>query len=244
MARKKKTSGGGGGGDGWLVTFSDLMTLLLTFFVLLLSMSSMDKPLITRISASMGDVSPIDHAGRGKIPDEIKLLLELIEDPSTILANRDRIKDLLFPDDILPAEISPGKLAENLRILANPEGVVLVLTEALLFPPGEYALTPAGKQLLGALGPVMHYSNADMNIAAHTDDREDAGTMDNYELSGRRALSVLEYFLQQGFWAPRFSVSGYGPDRPMEPNTTESGRAQNRRVELLLKTTQWLGRYL
>lgn len=243
MARRKKKDGGGSGAS-WLVTFSDLMTLLLTFFVLLLSMSSMDRPLLTRISATRSDVSTIEHAGRGRTPDQIKLLLDIVTDPTSLLENRDRIKDLLFPNEILPPEISPGKLEENLRILAHPEGVVIVLTEALLFPEGEYALTEAGKQMLSALTPVLHYSSADLNIAAHTDEREDSAAMDNYELSGRRAMAVLEYFLQQKFPASRFSISGYGPDRPAEPNTTDRGRAQNRRVELLLKTTQWLGRYL
>ena len=244
MARRKKKGGGGGGGDGWLVTFSDLMTLLLTFFVLLLSMSSMDKPLLTRITATSDDPSPLDHAGRGKVPDEIRLLLQIVEDPTTVLDKQDRIKDLLFPNDILPPELSPGKLDENLRILAHPEGVVIVLSEGVLFPQGEYTLTPVGLQLISALVPLLHYSTADVNIAGHTDTTELPRGMDNYELSGRRATSVLEYFLQQRFPARRFSISGYGPDKPLYPNDTETHRAQNRRVEILIKTAQWLGRYL
>lgn len=243
MARKKK-KGGGGGGASWLVTFSDLMTLLLTFFVLLLSMSSMDKPLLTRIMVTTDEPSPLDHAGRGRMPDEIKLLLDIVQDPQTVLDKADRIKDLLFPNEILPKELSPGKLEENLRILANPEGVVIVLNEGVLFPSGGYALTVPGRQLLSALLPFLHYSNADVNIGGHTDNMEDAQSMDNYELSGRRAISVLEYFLHEKLPAPRFSISGYGPDRPLERNTTEKGRAANRRVEILVKTTQWLGRYL
>ena len=241
MARKEKKDGGCA---SWLVTFSDLMTLLLTFFVLLLSMSSMDRPLLTRISATKSDVSTIEHAGRGKVPDRIKLLLEIVNDRTSILEKRDRIKDLLFPNDILPAEISPGDLDNNLRILAHPEGVVIVMTEGILFRENTYALTDAGRQILSALTPVLHYSSADMNIGAHTDAREGTPDMDRYELSGRRAISVLEYFLQQQFAASRFSISGYGPDKPIDSNTTERGRAQNRRVELLLKTVQWLGRYL
>ena len=229
---------------GSLVTFTDIITLLLTFFVLLLSMTSMEKPLLTRISATTGDTAAIDHAARGRVPDTIQLILDILNDPENIDATRDRLKDLLFPNEILPKEISPGKLEENLRVLAHPEGVVLVLTEALLFPPGTHELTPAGQHLLSALTPVLHYSNADMNIAAHTDSSENAVAMEAYELSGRRAMSVLEYFLQQKLRSPRFSISGYGPDKPIEPNTSVNGRAQNRRVELLLKTTPWLGGYL
>ena len=243
MARKKK-KGGGGGGASWLVTFSDLMTLLLTFFVLLLSMSSMDKPLITRIMVTVDDPSPLDHAGRGRVPDQVRLMMDIVNDPTTVLDKGDRIKDLLFPNEILPTELSPGKLDENLRILAHPEGVVIVLNEEILFPVGSYALTPVGERLVSAFVPFLHYSTADVNIAGHTDDVEISPVMDNYELSGKRAASILEYFLQQKFPAIRFSISGYGPAKPYRPNDTEKNRAQNRRVEILLKTTQWLGRYL
>ncbi len=242
MARRRKKPSGGGEG-GWLVTFSDLVTLLLTFFVLLLSMSSMDKALLTRISAMTGEISPIDHAARGKIPDRIRLMLEIVNDPKSILEKPNRIKDLLFPNDILPPELSPGTLDANLRILAHPEGVVIVLTEAVLFPQGEYALTPAGLKLLEALVPFLHYTTADVNISGYTDDVAVPG-VNSYVLSGRRAMSALEYFLQQKMRPSRFSVSGYGPDRPLAPNDTDAHRASNRRVELLVKTTQWLGRYL
>ena len=245
MARcKKKSSGASTSSSGWLVTFSDLITLLLTFFVLLLSMSSMDKPLLTRIMATSADPSPLDHAGRGKIPDEIRLILEIVKDPNTILEKQDRIKDLLFPNDILPPELPPGKLEENLRILAHPEGVVIVLAEGLLFPPDEYKLTPVGMQLLSALVPLLHYSSADVNIGGHTDATEAVHVEDAYILSGKRAMAILEYFLQQKFQARRFSISGYGPDNPLYPNDSDQNRALNRRVEILLKTTQWLGRYL
>lgn len=242
MARKKKK--GEAVKTAWLITYADVMTLLLTFFVLLLSMSSMDTPLLARITVTRDDISPIAHAGRGRVPDKIQLLLEMVQDPAAITDNRDRIKDLLFPNEILPKELTPGTLEENLRILAHPEGVVIVLNEGVLFDPGAYALTPSGKGLLHGLVPFLHYTAADVNIAGHTDDTEEATGMDKHELSGRRALSVLEFFLQEKFPASRFSVSGYGPDKPLEPNTSEKNRKANRRVEILVKTSQWLGRYL
>ena len=243
MARRKKKGGGGGGGQGWLVTFSDLMTLLLTFFVLLLSMSSMDRTLLTRISAMKSDLAVIAHSGSGRIPDNIKLLLEIVNDPRSILEKRDRIKDLLFPNDILPPELPAGTLDENLLILAHPEGVVIVLTEGLLFGQGEYSLNPTGKRMLEALLPFLHYTTADVNISGHTDNTP-MQNPDNYTLSTLRAMAALEYFLQQQLPPVRFSISGYGADKPLFPNDSPKHQGQNRRVELLVKTTQWLGRYL
>ena len=89
---------------------------------------------------------------------------------------------------------------------------------------------------------VLLYTEMDVNISGHTDNVPNA-EMSNYELSGKRALSVLEYFLQNKVRPQRFSVSGYGPDRPVADNRLESGRAANRRVEILLKNEMWLGGY-
>ncbi len=241
MARRRK-SGGGGGGEGWLVTFSDLMTLLLTFFVLLLSMSSMDQTLISRISAFSSNVSPISVSGPGRVPDRIRMVLAMLRQPASVLEKQDRIKDLLFPNDILPPELDAGTLKENLRILEHPEGVVLVLSDSLLFTPGSAEIPAKGRAVLEALTPLLHYSSADLNIAGHTDDEK--GDIDNYTLSAHRSLAVLEFFLERKFAASRFSISAYGPDRPLDKNDTTEGRTRNRRVELLLKTTQWLGRYV
>lgn len=240
MARRKKKKDGGGGA-AWLVTFSDLMTLLLTFFVLLLSMSSMDVTVITRISAQMRSLSHIPLSGPGRVPDRIELIVRMIKDPANVLEKKKRLKDLLFPRDVLPADLAAGELDRNLDIMQHPEGVVIVLTEGLLFGPGSAELDGKGKKLLDQLTPVIHAVNADANISGHTDSGQGA---DPYRLSFLRGASVLEHFLQNRLKPDRFSVSGYGPDRPMHPNDSEEHRRQNRRVEILLKTTPRIGSYI
>ncbi len=242
MARRKKKSDSGGGA-AWLVTFSDLMTLLLTFFVLLLSMASMDVTVITRISAQMRSLSQMTLSGPGRVPERIEMIVKIIKDPANILQKKDRLKDLLFPRDVLPAELSHSEAMKNIEILQHPEGVVIVLTEGLLFAPGSAALDSTGKKLLDVLTPVIHAVNADANISGHTGPGEGDAT-DLYRLSFLRGATVLEHFLQSQLKPDRFSVSGYGPDKPMRPNDSEQNRLQNRRVELLLKTTPRVGSYI
>jgi chemotaxis protein MotB len=97
--------------------------------------------------------------------------------------------------------------------------------------------------LLEQIVPILEYlGNADVNISGYTDD---VGGMspDNFELSGKRAISVLTYFVSRGLRNQRFSVSAYGPTYPMVSNRTPEGRAQNRRVEILIKTTPMMGGY-
>lgn len=249
MARRRK-KGGGGEGQAWLVTFSDLMTLLLTFFVLLLSMSSMDTTVITRITSHVRTMSPIPLSGPGKLTDRIVLIAETVKDPLNIMNKQHRLKDLLFPAEALPPGISSSELEKNLTLLAHPEGVVIVLTDSLLFDPGSAALDNSGKTLLDQLTPVMHALNADINISGHTSlqperpplSGADAG-ISNDELSYMRAAAILEHFLQSKMAPERFSISGYGSDKPMFPNDTLEGQRKNRRVEILVKTTPRIGRY-
>lgn len=242
MARKKKKSAGVAG-DAWLVTFGDLVTLLLTFFVLLLSMSSMDRSILTKITFFADDLGAMNIKSAGRVPPRIRMIIDALEKPWEILEKQERIKDMLFPDDIIPPEINKATLMENLRVLQRPEGVALVLSDKLLFPTGGAQLTPAARQLLATISEVLLYMSAPVNISGYTDD-VGGGTEFNYLLSGRRSLAVLRFFLEDGQPDERFSVSGYGPHWPMEDNATEAGRAANRRVEILLKTTPWLGAYV
>lgn len=241
MGRKKDKGGGDSGAPGWMVTFSDLVTLLLTFFVLLLTMSSMDRTVLTKINFFTKSVSQLSPQGRGRVPTDVKLLIELLERPWEVVLKQKTLKDLLFPDDILPMEIDRNTLENNLEIMERPEGVALVLTDKLLFRTGSAELTPAAVTLLNRVAEVFIYSPADINVAGFTDN---VGNMtSNLDLSARRAYSVLATLTEAGVPERRFSTSAYGPNWPLAENTTEAGRARNRRVEILLKTQPWLSGY-
>ncbi len=242
MAKKRQKKFPDPGG-AWLVTFSDLVTLLLTFFVLLLSMASMDQSFMTRVTITPAELGFLAKRGAGKVTAKVTLVSELLERPWEVMDKQNRIKDLLFPDDVLPPDMDRSTLDENLKVLAKPEGVALVLTDKLLFPLGKYELDDNAKVLLYQFIPVLEYLGAaDINISGYTDD---VGGMNpsNFELSGQRAMAVLTYFVEQGISNQRLTVSGYGPTYPMFSNTTPEGRGQNRRVEILIKTTPHLGGY-
>jgi len=242
MARKQKKSGGGGGGASWMVTFSDLMTLLLTFFVLLLTMSSMDRSILTKLTLFTKDLGYMTYKGSGRIPTRVKLLTELLERPWELLDKQERIKDLLFPDDVIPPDINRSTLMENVQVLARPEGAALVLSDRVLFERGGWELSERAKVLLGQVVQVLSYTNAPVNVSGYTDE-DPVGNVDQYDLSARRSMSVLEYFLEGGQPADRFTVSGYGPNWPLDQPGLEADPVKNRRVEILLKTTPWLGAY-
>ncbi|ACU90812.1 OmpA/MotB family protein [Desulfomicrobium baculatum] len=237
MARRKKRAELESPGASWMVTFADLMTLLLSFFVLLLSMSSMDKSILRDVvSHFVGDMGLAPKKGAGRLTTKFEFMNRIIENPAEALHDPQRIKDLLFPDEVLPEGMARSTLNENLQILVRPEGIALVLSDGMLFGVGESALTEDSRKLLSEFAQFLASVTMPVNVAGYTDNIP-AGQKDNYMLSSERAMSVLTFFLQQGFDPRRFSVSAYGEAFPLGDNATPEGRAKNRRVEILLKTT-------
>lgn len=226
----------------WLVTFSDLMTLLLTFFVLLLTMASMDNTVLTRVTLHEADLGLLDKRGSGRVNAKERLVVELMEKPWEVLEKKQRIKDLLFPDDVLPEEIDKAELDENLEVLAKNDGVALVFTDNLLFEPGSSVLSDRGKFLIDRLVPMMLQTNAPVNVSGYTDENENG--VDPLVLSGDRALAVLAFLVDAGMSPGRFSLSAYGDAFPVLDDKGRPVRADmNRRVEILLKTALPIGGY-
>lgn len=237
MAKGKK-KGGGVSVDpmGWLITFSDLITLLLTFFVLILSMSSMDRKVINEALSLFGaDLGVISRKTAGLVPTRVEIVVDLLERPWEFRDNEQRIRDLLFPDDVLPREISRSTLEENLRLLERPEGVAILLTDELLFPLGGHELSTAARRIVEVLATVILYAPNTVNVSGHTDSLI-GRAMDNDMLSALRALAVLEVLLASGVPDAQLSVSAYADLVPVADNRTPEGRALNRRVEILFKT--------
>ena len=246
MARIKKIRTAQASPQLWLITFADLMTLLLTFFVLLLSMSSITLSSVSQVDSFFRPQNMISYSQSGNIPQRIQLLLKEIRDPD-LEQHKARIKDLLFPYEAIPKEMNRDKVMDNLDVLVTKEGLVIMITDSLLFEHGKFELTEQNKQFLTPLYEVMLYTNEDINISAYTDNQPPKG-ISSYSLASRRALSVLDFFLNEantsGALKPnRMSISAYGPEKPVASNDTEAGRAKNRRVEILFKSTQWLGGY-
>lgn len=221
----------------WMVTFADMVTILLTFFILLLSMASLDRQIIREvITVFQEDIAFLSPSSAGRLPDRFLVFEDLLEKPWEILEKQNRIKDLLFPEEVLPPEISKSTLDENLKILERPEGIALMLTDGLLFPFAETTLNPQSRQILMQIVPLVQAWPSPVNIAGYTDNIPGIHK-DNYEFAAERAMAVLEFLIINGIDNERLSVSSYGPHFPVAPNDTADGRAQNRRVEILLKTT-------
>jgi chemotaxis protein MotB len=115
--------------------------------------------------------------------------------------------------------------------------VVTVVTDEVLFAPGSADLATGGRAVLDALVPALRRFDNPLAIEGHTDDRPISTSRfpSNWELSTSRATSVLRYLEEvHGFAGVRLTAAGYGAERPIGDNTTDTGRAANRRVELVV----------
>ncbi len=242
-SRSKIRSGGTSGSDpnAWMVTFGDLIMLLLTFFVLLLTMKSMDRKevreLFKELSVSSGPLEFIDtgtgeDSSRGMGPEGRPVV---IEDSETLQS----IFRLLEGVQTQPAE--QEKLNEVKRLITVAEdvrGVVITLESDELFDTGGADIRPDRMKLLDGMGRILQKTVNDIIIIGHTDNIpiQSENIRSNWELSAFRAINVYYYLVDHtGMAATRLAVGGFGDQMPLYANDSPEHMAKNRRIEFVLK---------
>ena len=233
MGRKKKKDGPSNDGL-WLVTFTDLMTLLLTFLVLLLSMATMDNTVISKINPFKERTGVMNPSSLGKISQRIVMAQKIMEKPVDIIFEKDRIKDLLFPDDVMPPEINRSDLENNLKILAKNDGVALVIADKLLFEYDQARLSVTAIPILQQIGDLLKLTSSDVVISGFAEPTE----ANPEELAGDRAIGVLMQFESAGLPSRRFAIAAYVGRPDIELKDFPA-----RRVEIFIKTSKPLGGY-
>jgi chemotaxis protein MotB len=228
-----------------MVTFSDLITLLLTFFVLLISMSSMDVKALQQAAGIFfsGGSGPGGFAAQGGVQDLGRFIESLENVPANLLLERqEEIKDKLFDFENTEYENLMDLVGRDIEIRKDERGLVFQLAESILFDEGETQIHYDFLPILSRLALVLRSARYQISIEGHSDDSLLEGESDAYawELSLERAIAVMDYFtVQEGLRPDRFRVGGYGPSRPLGPNDTPEHRARNRRIEIVLYRDQF-----
>ena len=133
--------------------------------------------------------------------------------------------------DVQEAELRQQLQGTGVQVQRNGDRLDLIMPGNITFNTHEYSLRPQFQPVLDSVATVLYkYKDTRLQVNGHTDS---TGSADyNYNLSNRRATSVANYLAGQGVDQSRIISQGMGPDQPIASNATESGRAQNRRVEL------------
>ena len=220
----------------WLVTYADLMTLLLVFFVLLYSLADFHK---TEYENKLADVkkAALQHP-------EFQGLMEFLDKPD-FLDQKIRIDQLtgLRPRDTALynavrhfIRTEPG--TEHLSLDAKNGKLILTVSGETLFDSGSARLNPEALPVMNQMIELFQdYPEYSINIKGHTDDIpiDTQAFPSNWELSAIRATTVLKHLIARGVDPERLTATGYGDVIPLVPNTSDDNRAINRRVEFVLE---------
>lgn len=244
--------------DGWKDTFSDLMNLLLCFFVLLYSMSNVDQVKYAELVASLSNTYSIfsggaEAIGEGKLISSGATQLNEIDEYMTDMekANENNSMSTLEEEqqaeqqkknEELYSEIIEQREQKHLEDLIdistdkNNQYVMISLSGSILFDSGSEEIREGALPILSRVSEILkQYSGKRIKIEGHTDNNpiNNSDYPSNLWLSTARATKVLEYFVdEKGLKPDNLEASGRGELDPVSDNSTADGRAKNRRVEI------------
>ncbi len=244
--------------NAWMVSFSDLLTLLLTFFVLIFTMSSADNKAVKQafgfFNAAYG---PLDM-GSAPAPYPPSTVKELKSFRHTAVILPGTLANEAFRDalnfgkpkthiggmgryqaarQLRRAIKESGYNLSQIQVRMEGKNLLIRLGERFLFDSGKAVLKPSSFPLLERLGQVIQKTPFNIRIEGHTDDVPIHTDLypSNWELSVARAVNVLHYLIKvDGIPPSRMAAAGYGATRPISRKNTPEARALNRRVEIIL----------
>lgn len=244
MAGKRKDSGQDSGLDpnAWMTTFGDLVMLLLTFFVLLLTMSSMDQKTLKELFSHLKESTGVLGFSDSRQVEFDNFVKGVTDSNSKIILDSQILKELFKLSIKIDKKIEGmDRFEAALYITDDERGLVLSFKDHILFQQGEADIRKEAWEILDAIGTSIDSCANNILIMGHTDNVPIKGGpyASNWELSAYRGLSVLRYFIKvRKMPAPRFFAGGYGDSRPLYSNDTPEGRAANRRVEIIFRNIQ------
>lgn len=233
MRKRKLPAENKAGMERWLLTYADLITLLMIFFVVLYAFSSINSKKFEAMAVSLA------NAMGGK---------SILTEPGAIVPDPNFEADVMEEDELeqikneLQAYIDENGLQGRVTVSLEERGVVLSFQEVALFPLGSAQITPNARELITKVGQILIRSTQFIRVEGHTDDlpistREFPS---NWELSVARATSVVQELIHDLDFPPyRLSATGYGEFRPRVLNDDMESRQQNRRVDIVVLRSRY-----
>jgi len=237
--------------EDWLITYADMVTLLLTMFVVLVLSASFDKASGQPAGSVLRGVLQAITELRVDSPYEESLTLEpgkqegeqvaVIPQGTSLTIVKDEDFDLIEQREAVLAEtrkhLIDMKLDQFISATNERGGIRLEVPNSILFEVGSSELEGRGRSVLGALVPLLAKGTFTVSVEGHTDNVPitTAQFPSNWELSAFRAAQVVRLLIDGGIAPDRLEAVGYADTRPLTANTSEGGRTENRRVTILLR---------
>ncbi|MCX8131479.1 MAG: OmpA family protein [Clostridia bacterium] len=245
------------GAPEWIVTYSDLVTLLLTFFILLFSMATLDKQKFEEIANSLRSsflkvsngerfdynkgksvigITPYDNAKTAGEQGEEQKKKEGPEKDNE-KKNEENAHALQSVKIEIEEAISELGLRDHVKILEDKDQIILRLDSVILFNSGSAEIKPSGKDILKKMGIMFQKLNNEILVQGHTDNLPINTPLfpSNWELSTKRATNVVLYLIDACSLKPSsLTATGNGEFKPIAPNDSEQNRQKNRRIDIVI----------
>ena len=233
--KREKEESSLGGVPPWITTYSDLITLMLAFFVILISFGTFEKGRIVKFVGSFQGALKILPGGFKTDPGE-----QVIEPGKEILRTFRATSDVFTK---MKGVYEKEGVKKGVVFKRTNRGFEINITDYLMFGlrPGNAEIAPEMKPFLNELAGIIRQTSYLVSIEGHTDDRpvKTQKFPSSWDLSAARAVTTLRYLIDEGGISPlRLSAKGFGEYRPLFPNDTPEHRAKNRRVMIYLQLSE------
>lgn len=248
-------------GERWLLTYADMITLLMVLFIVLFAIGQIDQKKFEKLhdglAQSFGE-STVLNGGAGLLDgsaEQAPAPDDSLAGQQALQAQREALLAAQLAADAtmkkaqemaaLEASFSTALAKKGLRSSVEFQRVqdrglvVNIVTDRVLFDAGEASLRPEGSKVLDAMAPLLKKLPNGLVIEGHTDDQpmSDPRFDSNWELSTARATTVLRHLLGEGVAPTKVAAAGYSDQRPLQPGRSAASRARNRRVAIVILST-------
>jgi len=218
----------------WLLTYADMITLLMAFFIMLYSMSILNLNRFREVAISIrsGFAGMVEGQGQSILASGGQFSVK----PSPIEGESVGVPWRVVKH--IQRAVKEENLQSAVKLRADARGLILSMAgNNMLFERGQVDLTPQALKVLGTIGPMLKNLPNSIIVEGHTCDLPISNSLypSNVHLSAVRASNVA-YFLIHTVGIPpiRIATAGYAETRPLVPNTSEANRAMNRRVDIVI----------
>jgi len=248
--------------ERWLITYADFITLLMVFFVVMYAMSQIDVAKYDQLAGSLnlvltggsgmldnqqGIIGPNNGAGTSNNGANAPSAGSWLTTPSptpTAPVNSAEVQNMEDVANQLKTYFTEQNIENQVSVSLDDRGLVISVSDAILFDLGSADIKPAAEKELVQIGDALTNLDNYIRVEGHTDNLpiNTPRFSSNWALSAARATNVLQLLIDQSDIPPeKLSAVGYGEYRPIADNSTPEGRAQNRRVDIVVMSSRYNG---
>lgn len=222
--------------EAWLLPYSDMLTLLLALFIVMFAMGQTDK---AKMQAMAKEFNIIFAGGSGMMNQDGNSMIPMEEagESDSMQTNESQIEEDKMTEikKMLEEEIKQEGYEGKIKIDLNGEGLDIAIQDVVLFNSGEADVLKEVSPLLLKISNMLNALDNQIRVAGYTDNVpiSNGKFRSNWDLSAMRAINVMNFMVSSGgIKQDNVSIQAYGEHKPKTSNSTEEGRAQNRRVEI------------